>query len=96
MLKNWARGSKIELAATRTTGSRASPSVEEVDIMVIGEDNIPACCKLKAGEIDAIIDVPFNQDPVDRSRSGDVTAEVARSYRIDMVQLNTTKKPLRQ
>jgi peptide/nickel transport system substrate-binding protein len=92
MLKNWARGSKIELAANPNYWQKGKPSVKEVDIMVIGEDN-SRVLQLQAGQIDAMINVPVNQIKSIAS-SGDITAKVAPVYRIDLVQLNTREKPL--
>ena len=91
MLKNWARGSKIELAANPNYWQKGKPSLKEVDIMVIGEDN-SRVLQLQAGQIDAMINVPVNQIQSIAS-SGDITAKVAPVYRIDMVQLNTREKP---
>ena len=62
--------------------------------MVIGEDN-SRVLQLQAGQIDAMINVPVNQIQSIGS-SGDITAKVAPVYRIDMVQLNTTRKAARQ
>ena len=60
-------------------------------IEILPEDN-SRVLKLKAGELDAIIGVPFNQ--VDGLK-GDPNVAIGRGqdFRTDMVQLNTTKKP---
>src|SRR5262249_36213980 len=92
MLKNWARGSKIELAANPNYWQKGKPSLKEVDLMVIGGDNNRRL-QLQAGQIDAMINVPVNQMKSIGS-SGGTTAKVAPVYRIDMVQLNTREKPL--
>ena len=78
MLKNWARGSKIELAANPNYWQKGKPSLKEVDIMVIGEDN-SRVLQLQAGQIDAMINVPVNQIQSIAS-SGDITAKVAPVY----------------
>ena len=48
--------------------------------------------KLKAGELDAIIGIPFNQAEGLKS-DANIQVGVAPVFRIDLVQLNTTKKP---
>jgi peptide/nickel transport system substrate-binding protein len=60
-------------------------------VQVIGEDN-SRVLKLQAGELDAAIAIPFNQISQLKANP-DLKVGVADVFRIELVQLNTTKKP---
>ena len=67
------------------------PRLDGVTVEILPEDN-SRVLKLKAGELDAIIGIPFNQ--VDGLKSDpNVAVGVVNAFRTDLVQLNTTKKP---
>ncbi len=90
-VKQWNHGEKIVLAKNPNYWQSGKPAVDEAEVQIINEDNARVL-KLKAGEIDAIVGIPFNQvaqlksDPL-------LNVGVASVFRIELVQLNTTKKP---
>jgi len=91
ILKAWNRGQGQEFVKNPNYWEKGKPSLDSASVEVVPEDN-SRVLKLKAGELDAIIDVPFNQAETLKSDQG-VKVGVAPVFRIDMVQLNTTKKP---
>jgi len=91
ILKSWSRGQKQELIKNPNYWEKGKPSLDSASIEVVPEDN-SRVLKLKAGELDAIIDVPFNQAENMKS-DPNINVGVASVFRIDIVQLNTTKKP---
>jgi peptide/nickel transport system substrate-binding protein len=91
ILKAWQRGQGQEFVKNPNYWEKGKPSVDSASVEVVPEDN-SRVLKLKAGELDAIIDVPFNQAEGLKSDPG-VKVGVAPVFRIDLVQLNTTKKP---
>jgi peptide/nickel transport system substrate-binding protein len=91
VLKSWSRGQKQELVKNPNYWEKGKPSIDAASIEVVPEDN-SRVLKLKAGELDAIIGVPFNQAESLKS-DPNVQVGVAPVFRIDLVQLNTTKAP---
>jgi peptide/nickel transport system substrate-binding protein len=91
ILKSWSRGQKQELVKNPNYWEKGKPSLDAASIEVVPEDN-SRVLKLKAGELDAIIGVPFNQAESLKS-DPNVRVGVAPVFRIDLVQLNTTKAP---
>jgi peptide/nickel transport system substrate-binding protein len=91
VLKSWSRGQKQELVKNPNYWEKGKPSLDAASIEVVPEDN-SRVLKLKAGELDAIIGVPFNQAESLKS-DPNVQVDVAPVFRIDLVQLNTTKAP---
>lgn len=91
VLKSWSRGQKQELVKNPNYWEKGKPSLDAASIEVVPEDN-SRVLKLKAGELDAIIGVPFNQAEGLKS-DPNVQVGVAPVFRIDLVQLNTTKAP---
>lgn len=90
-VKQWNHGEKIILAKNANYWQSGKPAVDEAEIDIINEDNARVL-KLKAGEIDAIVGIPYNQ--VGQLKSDPkLKVGVAPVFRIDLVQLNTTKKP---
>ncbi|MEO5760388.1 MAG: ABC transporter substrate-binding protein [Mesorhizobium sp.] len=90
-VKSWSHGEKIVLAKNPNYWQAGKPAVDEAEIQVIAEDN-SRVLKLKAGEVDAIVGIPFNQ--VSQLKSDpELNVGVANVFRIELVQLNTTKKP---
>ncbi len=91
MVKAWNKGQDIDLVRNPNYWQPGKPAVAEADIQIINDDN-SRVLKLKAGEVDAIVGIPFNQ--VDQlKRDPDLHVGVAPVFRIELVQLNTTKKP---
>jgi peptide/nickel transport system substrate-binding protein len=91
VLKSWVRGQKQVLARNPYYWEKNRPSVDGADINIIPEDNARVL-KLKAGELDAIVGIPYNQ--VDSLKSDpNIHVAAAPVFRIDLIQLNTTKKP---
>ena len=90
-VKQWNHGEKIVVEKNPNYWQPGKPAIDEAEIDIIAEDNARVL-KLKAGEVDAIVGVPFNQ--VSQLKSDpQVNVGVASVFRIDLVQLNTTKKP---
>jgi peptide/nickel transport system substrate-binding protein len=92
VVEQWNRGEKMLLSKNAHYWQLGKPMVDHAEIQIIGEDN-SRVLKLKAGELDAVIGLPFNQisalkaDP--RFNVG-----VAEVFRSELVQLNTRVKPL--
>jgi peptide/nickel transport system substrate-binding protein len=91
VLKQWNKGEKMVLVKNPNYGQPGKPAVDSAEIQVIGEDNTRVL-KLQAGELDAIIDVPLNR-LAQLKTANDMKAAVADVFRVELVQLNTTKKP---
>jgi peptide/nickel transport system substrate-binding protein len=91
ILTQWNRGQKQVMVKNPYYWEAGKPTIDGVVIEILPEDN-SRVLKLKAGELDAIIGVPFNQ--VDGLKSDpNVAIGVVQDFRTDMVQINTTKKP---
>jgi peptide/nickel transport system substrate-binding protein len=88
----WTRGEKIQLKKNPGYWQAGKPAVDGAVISIIADDN-SRVLKLKAGEVDAIVGVPFNQVAT-LKRDPALNVGVAETFRSDLVQLNTTKKPL--
>jgi peptide/nickel transport system substrate-binding protein len=91
MLKEWRKGEVMVLAKNPHYWQSGKPAIDAAEIQTIHEDN-SRLLKLQAGELDAIISVPFNQLK-QLEGSGDVKTGAADGFRVELVQLNTTKKP---
>jgi peptide/nickel transport system substrate-binding protein len=91
VLVNWARGQKMELTKNPNYWEKGKPQIDGATLEIVPEDN-SRVLKLKAGELDAIIDIPFNQAATLKTDAS-VKVGLAQVFRIDMVQINTTKKP---
>ncbi|TPI12471.1 ABC transporter substrate-binding protein [Mesorhizobium sp. B4-1-3] len=91
VLKSWTRGQGEELTKNPNYWEKNKPSIDAVSIEVVPEDN-SRVLKLKAGELDAITDVPYNQ-AANLKTDADIDVHAAPVFRVDLVQLNTTKKP---
>ncbi len=92
VLKSWDRGSRMVLEANPQYWQSGKPAVKQAELIVVGEDN-SRVLQLRAGDIDAMIDVPLNQMQSLDSADG-IAAKTADVYRVDFVQLNTREKPL--
>lgn len=91
ILDNWARGQKMELSKNPHYWEKGKPAIDGATLEIVPEDN-SRVLKLKAGELDAIIGVPFNQAAA-LKKDDNIKVGLASVFRIDMVQINTTKKP---
>lgn len=91
MLKEWRKGEAMVLAKNPHYWQPGKPAIDTVEIQTIGEDN-SRLLKLQAGELDAIISVPFNQLK-QLEASSDIKTGATDAFRVELVQLNTTKKP---
>lgn len=90
-LKSWSKGDRIVLVKNAHYWQKGKPAVDGAEVQVIPEDNTRVL-KLQAGELDAILDVPFNQVSQLKANK-DLAVGLAKVFRIELVQLNTTKKP---
>jgi peptide/nickel transport system substrate-binding protein len=90
-VKEWSRGEKITLTKNPHYWQDGKPAVDEAVIEIVNDDNARVL-KLKAGEVDAIIGVPFNQVSQLKADAA-LKVNVASVFRTEMVQLNTKKKP---
>jgi peptide/nickel transport system substrate-binding protein len=91
ILKEWRKGDRIVLAKNPHYWQQGKPAIDGAEIQVISEDN-SRILKLQAGELDAIINIPFNQ--IKRlETAANVKIAAADVFRVEMVQLNTKKKP---
>jgi peptide/nickel transport system substrate-binding protein len=91
MIKQWNKGEKLVLARNPNYWQSGKPSIDQAEIDIIAEDNARVL-KLRAGEVDAIVGVPFNQ-VAQLKRDTKLKVGVAPVFRIELVQLNTLKKP---
>ena len=88
-LKSWSRGERIVLAPNPHYWQKGKPQVDGAELVVVGEDN-SRVLQLKAGQLDAIIGVPFNQVK-ELDAQSDIAAKVADVFRVDFVLLNNKK-----
>jgi peptide/nickel transport system substrate-binding protein len=91
VLEQWNRGAKQVFARNSNYWRQGKPAIDGAELHIIGEDN-SRVLKLKAGELDAIVGVPFNQVASLKSDSG-LNVGIAPVFRAELVQLNTSKKP---
>ncbi|HLU03603.1 MAG TPA: ABC transporter substrate-binding protein [Advenella sp.] len=90
-LKAWQKGQRVSLDKNPNYWQQGKPAVEQASLEIIGDDNA-RILKLKANELDAAMDIPFNQVAMLQNDPNIKTA-VAKVFRTDLVQLNTSKKP---
>lgn len=92
VLEQWNRGEKMLLGKNPHYWQSGKPMIDNAEIQIIGEDN-SRVLKLKAGELDAIVGLPFNQiAPLKADANFQVG--VAKVFRSELVQLNTRVKAL--
>lgn len=91
VLKEWRKGDRMIFSKNAHYWQSGKPGVDTAEVQVIGEDN-SRVLKLQAGELDAAISIPFNQISQLKGNQ-DLKVGVADVFRIELVQLNTTKKP---
>lgn len=92
VLEQWSRGEKMQLGKNTYYWQSGKPMIDKADIQIISEDN-SRVLKLKAGELDAVIGLPFNQIAGLKSDAR-FQVGVAEVFRSELVQLNTRVKPL--
>lgn len=91
VLASWERGGRMVLEANPHYWQSGKPAVKQAELIVVGEDN-SRVLQLRAGDIDAMIDVPLNQMQ-SLDAADDITTKTADVYRVDFVQLNTREEP---
>lgn len=91
MLKNWARGSRIELVKNPNYWQEGKPYVDDAVLEIVTEPSARVI-KLEAGEVDVALDPPLNQLKNLADKDGITVGQII-PYRADFVQLNTVKKP---
>ncbi len=91
VLKEWRKGDRMIFAKNPHYWQAGKPAIDAAEVQVIGEDN-SRVLKLQAGELDAAISIPFNQIG-QLEANPELKVGVADVFRIELVQLNTTKKP---
>lgn len=90
-LKAWDKGQRLSLDKNPNYWQQGKPAVDQASLEIIGDDNA-RILKLKAGELDAAMDIPFNQVAM-LEKDPNIKTAVAKVFRTDLVQLNTSKKP---
>jgi peptide/nickel transport system substrate-binding protein len=90
-LVDWHKGEKMTFAKNENYWQKGKPAIDGAEVQIIAEDNARVL-KLQAGEVDAIINVPYNQMS-QLAANSDLKTGTADVFRIELVQLNTTKKP---
>jgi peptide/nickel transport system substrate-binding protein len=90
-LGEWRKGEKMTFGKNAYYWQSGKPAIDGAEIQIINEDNARVL-KLQAGELDAIIGVPYNQMSQLKANK-DLKTGTADVFRIEVVQLNTTKKP---
>ncbi len=90
-LKAWDKGQRVSLDKNPNYWQQGKPAIDQAILEIIGDDNA-RILKLKAGELDAALDIPFNQVAMLKN-DANIKTDVAKVFRTDLVQLNTSKKP---
>lgn len=90
-LEAWNKGQGFDLAANDHYWQAGKPALKEVELRIVPEGN-SRVLQLKAGEIDAAIELPLNQVK-DLEAADNVHAEIAEVLRSDFVLMNTRHKP---
>lgn len=90
-LKSWNKGQRVSLDKNPNYWQQGKPAVDQAVLEIIGDDNA-RILKLKANELDAAMDIPFNQVAM-LEKDPNIKTAVAKVFRTDLVQLNTGKKP---
>ncbi len=91
VLKNWARGARIELERNPNYWQSGKPYVDDAVLEIVAEPSARAI-KLEASEVDIAIDPPANQIAKLDGQDG-ITVGQTIPYRADFVQINTTREP---
>ncbi|WP_175995414.1 ABC transporter substrate-binding protein [Burkholderia vietnamiensis] len=91
VLKSWARGQRQVFEKNPYYWEKGKPSVDSASVEIVPDDNARVL-KLKAGELDAIVGIPYNQVE-SLMHDSNIAVQSAPVFRIDVVQLNTTKPP---
>jgi peptide/nickel transport system substrate-binding protein len=92
VLKNWAHGDKVELEKNPNYWEASRVKLDGVQWLYVPDDNT-RMLKLKAGEVDAAIFVPFNM-MADLAKDANIDVHPDASSREDFMILNEAKKPL--
>lgn len=92
VVQDWRHGERITLVRNPHYWQTGKPYVDQVQLVVIGEDN-SRVLQLQSGDIDTMINVPYNQ-MAQLQANPDIRAGSAKVFRADFVMLNTKVKPL--
>lgn len=92
VLKNWAHGDKVELAKNPNYWEASRVKLDGVQWLYVPDDNT-RMLKLKAGEADAAIFVPFNM-MAELAKDANIDVHPDASSREDFMIINEAKKPL--
>lgn len=87
----WRRGEKMALNKNPEYWNPQKPKVDSAVITIVADDNARAL-RLQAGELDAIVGVPFNQIE-QLKRDPNLSVGLANVLRTELIQLNTQVKP---
>jgi peptide/nickel transport system substrate-binding protein len=92
VMQDWRHGERMALVRNPHYWQNGKPYVDQVQLVVIGEDN-SRVLQLQSGDIDAMIDVPYNQ-MAQLEANPEIRTGSAKAFRADFVMLNTRVKPL--
>lgn len=92
VMQKWQHGERMTLVKNPYYWQQGKPYVDQVQLVVIGEDN-SRVLQLRSGDIDAMINVPYNQ-MAQLAANPDIRTGSANVFRGDFVMLNTKVKPL--
>jgi peptide/nickel transport system substrate-binding protein len=92
ILKDWAHGDKVELVKNPNYWEASRVKLDGVQWIYVPDDNT-RMLKLKAGEVDAAIFVPFNM-MADLAKDPNIDVHPDPSSREDFMIINEAKKPL--
>ncbi|GAB5471094.1 MAG: ABC transporter substrate-binding protein [Rhodospirillales bacterium] len=91
-LTDWRRGDRIVLEANEHYWEKGLPKLAGVEWLYIPNDNT-RILQLQAGEIDAMIFVPFNRI-AELGKDGDIDVNLDPSSRMDHILINHSSAPL--
>jgi peptide/nickel transport system substrate-binding protein len=90
-LKNWAHGDKVELVKNPNYWEASRVKLDGVEWYYVPDDNT-RMLKLKAGEVDAAIFVPFNM-MAELAKDPNIEVHPDPSSREDFLTINQARKP---
>jgi peptide/nickel transport system substrate-binding protein len=91
VLKNWAHGDKVELVKNPNYWEASRVKLDGVQWIYVPDDNTRVL-KLQAGEVDAMIFVPFNR-MAELAKDANIEVHPDASSREDFMPLNQGHKP---
>lgn len=91
-MTEWSRGDKIVLEKNEHYWEEGLPVLDKVEWHYVPNDNT-RMLKLQAGELDAMIFVPFNRIE-ELNRNNDIDVHLDASSRMDHILINHSREPL--